>query len=122
MLRIKLLAPLALVALLSGGMRPVDDLDAFIEREMARREIVGLSLAIIDDGKIVEARAYGTTTRGGSTRVTPNTLFQAGSISKPVAALAALQLVERGKLALDEDVNAKLVSWKVPDNEHTTTE
>lgn len=47
------------------------------------------------------------------------TLFQAGSISKPVAALAALRLVEQGKLSLDEDVNAKLVSWKVPGNEFT---
>ena len=110
------------VAMLSGGMRPADDIDAFIESEMARREIVGLSLAIIEDGRITETRAYGTTTRGGSTRVTPTTLFQAGSISKPVAALAALQLVERGKLSLDEDVNTKLVSWKVPDNEFTTTE
>jgi CubicO group peptidase (beta-lactamase class C family) len=103
-------------------MRSTDDLDAFIETQMARREIVGLSLAVIDDGRIVETRAYGTTSRGGSVRVTPATLFQAGSISKPVAALAALQLVERGKLALDEDVNVKLKSWTVPDNEFTKTE
>jgi len=46
-------------------------------------------------------------------------LFQAGSISKPVAATGALYLVEHGKLALDEDVNRKLVSWKVPENEFT---
>lgn len=47
--------------------------------------------------------------------VTPHTLFQAGSISKPVAA-AALALAECGKLALDDDVHQKLRSWKVPDN------
>jgi CubicO group peptidase (beta-lactamase class C family) len=51
--------------------------------------------------------------------VTTETLFQAGSISKPVAALAALRLVQEGKLSLDEDVNAKLVSWKLPDSEFT---
>jgi CubicO group peptidase (beta-lactamase class C family) len=46
-------------------------------------------------------------------------LFQAASISKPVAALAALALVEQGKLSLDDDVNAKLKSWQVPENEFT---
>ncbi len=47
-------------------------------------------------------------------RVTPETLFQAGSISKPLATLAALHLVQEGKLALDSDVNAVLTSWKIP--------
>jgi CubicO group peptidase (beta-lactamase class C family) len=56
---------------------------------------------------------------GGTTPVTADTLFQAASISKPVAALAALALVEQGKLSLDEDVNAKLKAWQAPDNEFT---
>jgi CubicO group peptidase (beta-lactamase class C family) len=51
--------------------------------------------------------------------VTPRTLFQAGSVSKPVAAVGALSLVEQGKLALDEDVNLKLRTWIVPENEFT---
>lgn len=114
----------AVTALLATALaaRGRDDLDAFIEAEMAKREIVGLSLVIIDDGRIAETRAYGTTTRGGTERVTPATLFQAGSISKPVAALGALQLVEKGAIGLDEDVNTKLESWQVPDNEFTATE
>src|ERR1022692_2708404 len=45
--------------------------------------------------------------------------FQAGSISKPVAATATLFLVEHGKLSLDKNVNQKLKSWQVPDNEFT---
>src|SRR5262249_25102841 len=65
------------------------------------------------------ARAYGTTELGGSTPVTTKTLFQAGSISKPVAAAAMLALVQEGKLSLDEDVNVKLKTWKVPENEFT---
>jgi CubicO group peptidase (beta-lactamase class C family) len=48
------------------------------------------------------------------------TLFQAGSISKPVAAMAALNKVERGRLSLDEDINRRLVSWKLPENEFTS--
>lgn len=59
------------------------------------------------------------TEKGGKTPVTTATLFQAGSISKPVSALGSLRLVEQGKLALDEDVNARLSSWKVPENEFT---
>ncbi len=86
--------------------QPADDLDAFIQEQMAQRQINGLSLAVIQDGKI-QARAYGVTARGGAP-VTTDTLFQAGSISKPVAAMGALKLVEQGKLSLDEDVNAKL--------------
>ena len=46
-------------------------------------------------------------------------LFQAGSISKPVAATAAMKLVEEGKLALDQNINTFLTTWKVPENEFT---
>ena len=93
--------------------------DEVVGSEMRKRHIPGLSLAIIQDGKIVKAKGYGVTEKGGETPVTASTLFQAGSISKPVSALGALRLVEQGKLALDEDVNAKLVTWKVPENEFT---
>ena len=48
--------------------------------------------------------------------MTTSTLFQAGSISKSVSGLGALRLVEQGRLTLDEDVNTKLVAWKVPEN------
>lgn len=85
-------------------------------------KVPGMSIAVIDDYKIAWARGFGVTEPGGSTPVTPRTLFQAGSISKPVAAAGALWLVEHGKLFLDEDVNKKLKTWKVPDNEFTKTE
>jgi CubicO group peptidase (beta-lactamase class C family) len=84
--------------------------------------VPGLSVAVIDDYKIVWAKGYGVIETGSSTPVTPKTLFQAGSISKPVAATGALYLVEHGKLALDENVNEKLKTWKVPDNDFTTRE
>ncbi len=96
-----------------------DKLDEFIKAEMKRRQIPGLSLAIIQDGKIIRATGYGTTEAGCKSRVTTSTLFQAGSISKSIAALGALQLVEKGKLSLDDDVNGRLTSWKVPENDLT---
>jgi CubicO group peptidase (beta-lactamase class C family) len=98
---------------------PADAIDDIVRSEMQKRHIPGLSLAIIEGGQIVKAKGYGVTEKGGQTPVTTSTLFQAGSISKPVAALGALRLVQDGKLALDEDVNAKISGWKVPDNEFT---
>jgi CubicO group peptidase (beta-lactamase class C family) len=91
-------------------------------QRMADFKTPGVSVAVINNGAIEWAKGYGVLETGTSTPVTPQTLFQAASISKPVAALAALRLVEEGKLALDEDVNAKLKSWKVPENDFTKTE
>lgn len=86
---------------------------------MRRHQIPGMSIAVIHDFRVVCAKGYGVTAQGGSTLVTPTTLFLAGSISKPVAAVGALCLVQQGKISLDEDVNIQLKSWKVPDNEYT---
>lgn len=76
--------------------------------------IPGLSVAVIDHGEIVAARGYGVLDLVSKRPVTPQTLFLAGSISKPVAATAALRLVQDGALTLDGDVNQWLRSWQVP--------
>ena len=89
---------------------------------MKTYNVPGLSVAVIENFKIVDVKGYGVIAPGSTTPVTPKTLFQAGSISKPVAATGALWMVERGQLSLDEDVNKRLTTWKVPDNEFTTTE
>jgi CubicO group peptidase (beta-lactamase class C family) len=89
-----------------------------LTERMAALHVPGVSIAVIHDGKIEWARGFGVTKIGGSP-VTPETLFQAASISKPVTALAVLHLVQSGKLSLDTDVNQYLKSWKVPDNEFT---
>jgi CubicO group peptidase (beta-lactamase class C family) len=86
---------------------------------MQAYNVPGLSLAVIDHYKIAWAKGYGVIGTGSTAPVGTGTLFQAGSISKPVAATAALALVEKGRLSLDEDVNQKLKTWKVPENEFT---
>jgi CubicO group peptidase (beta-lactamase class C family) len=85
---------------------------------MAALHVPGVSIAVIHDGKIEWARGFGVTRIGGPP-VTPDTLFQAASISKPVAAMAVLRLVQSGKLDLDTDVNQYLKTWKVPANNFT---
>src|SRR5688572_931570 len=89
---------------------------------MAFHKVPGVSIAVINEGKLEWAKGYGVLESGSAQAVTADTLFQAASISKPVAAMAALALVEQGKLGLDEDVNLKLTSWRVPDNNFTRTE
>jgi CubicO group peptidase (beta-lactamase class C family) len=89
---------------------------------MKHYDVPGVSIAVFDNGQILWARGYGLADISANEPVTPQTLFQAASISKSVTAFAALQLVQQGKLNLDEDVNRKLVSWKVPDNEFTRNE
>ena len=81
--------------------------------------INGVSIAVIRDSKIEWAKGYGLADVEAKQSVTPGTLFQAGSISKPVAAMGALALVQDGKLALQGDINQFLKSWKVPANGHT---
>jgi CubicO group peptidase (beta-lactamase class C family) len=84
--------------------------------------VPGVSIAVVSGGEVQWARGYGFASAEERNPVTPETLFQAASISKPVAAMTALRLVELGKLSLDEDVNAKLKSWKVAENEFTAKE
>ena len=86
---------------------------ADLAERMAALHITGISIAVIHNGRLEWARGFGTEKVGGKP-VTPETRFQAGSISKPVAAMAALHLVEEGKLGLDEDANTELPSWKIP--------
>ncbi len=80
-------------------------------------KVPGVSIAVVHDFKIEWAKGYGVKEAGGDDPITTETLFQAASISKPVAAFAALYFIEKGILNLDEDVNKQLVSWKVPENE-----
>ncbi len=89
---------------------------ATLAERMEHFKAPGVSVAVINDYELEWARGYGVREVGQPEPVTPDTLFQAGSISKPVAAVAVLRLVEQGRLDLDEDVNRYLTSWKVPAN------
>ena len=111
-----------------GGLRPPVEIEGkpsqrwTLAERMANYKVPGVSIAVIQNGRIAWARGFGVKEAGKTDPVTPATLFQAASISKPVAATAMLRLVERGTLSLDTNVNKYLKSWKVPDNKFTTTE
>lgn len=105
------------------GLRPLAIIDGqpqprwtIVER-MKHYKVPGVSIAMISGGAVAWARGYGVASSGKP--VDTETLFQAASISKPVTALMALRLVDDGALSLDDDVNLRLRSWKVPENEFT---
>jgi CubicO group peptidase (beta-lactamase class C family) len=97
-----------------------------LEDRLAHYNVPGVSIAVIDEGRIAWARGFGvrdaSATSGSNSGIEPNTLFQAASISKQVAAVATLKLVEQGKLNLNQDVNEKLSRWRVPESPFTATE
>jgi CubicO group peptidase (beta-lactamase class C family) len=90
-----------------------------LEERMRFHAVPGLSVAVVDGGRIVWAKGYGLADVRAGRPVTTRTMFLAGSISKPVAAMGAVDLVERGLLPFDADVNTLLKSWRLPGNELT---
>ena len=88
---------------------------SLLER-MSHHSVPGVALALIAGSEIAVEAAYGVKEAGRPDPVTQATRFQACSISKPVAVLGMLRLVEQGVLDLDADVNDVLTSWTVPPN------
>jgi CubicO group peptidase (beta-lactamase class C family) len=93
--------------------------DQYSVRElMDRFSVPGASIAVIKDFKIHWAKAYGVADVVSGALVDTDTLFQAASISKPVAAMGVLRAVQDSRFSLDADINTILKSWKVPKSEH----
>lgn len=90
-----------------------------VEERLKFYNVPGISVAVVEDGRIVFAKGYGFADVAKKRPVTTATLFLAGSVSKPITAIAAIDLVERGKLPLDADVNTLLRTWQLPSNELT---
>ena len=89
---------------------------ATLTERMEFYKVPGISFAVLDDYRLESAYAAGVIEVGGTDAVTTRTLFQVGSLGKPVVALAALRLVEAGAIDIDADVNTMLTSWKIPRN------
>jgi CubicO group peptidase (beta-lactamase class C family) len=93
-----------------------------LAERMHHHHVEAVQVALIRDYRLVWEAAVGLADREEGKEATAETLFQAGSISKPVAAAALLREAEKGTFRLDADVNAFLKSWKLPDNELTARE
>jgi len=115
--------PAARIARVENGLRtpvPVKgDPGMNILERLKFYNVPGASVAVISNGRVDWAKGYGVMDRETKAPVNEKTLFVAGSVSKPVAAMGVLRLVQEGRLSLDADINDVLRSWKLPENEFT---
>src|SRR5580765_3881056 len=79
-----------------------ENVDHYIQAEMAKRKIPGLALLVAKNGKIVRAQGYGLANVELQVPVKPETIFQSGSMGKQFTATAVMMLVEEGKISLDD--------------------
>lgn len=121
----KLIAILEKIHKVETGLRPTYGVIGkkqktwTIEERMEHYNVPGVSIAVAIDGELIWAKGYGVQKKGELTPVNTETLFQAASLSKPVASLVALKLVEKDQVSLDQPVNQYLTRWKIPQNDLT---
>jgi len=109
------------IARIEGPQSPSrQGFDPYTIPEMMKRfHVPGVSIAVVRDFQVQWTKTYGVADVVTNASVTPETRFQAASISKPVTAFAVLRAVDARRLSLDEDVNKYLKKWKVPENQFT---
>ncbi len=99
---------------LTRWVQTQDTLNWTLKDRMAHYNMQGLSIAVINDYRIEWAKGYGWADSSEHRLVTPQTLFQAASLSKSLHAVAVFKLVQEKKLDLNADINQTLTSWQFP--------
>ncbi len=82
-------------------------------KEMKKNDVTGLSIALVDDQRVIWAQGFGFADQANNVPATPETVYRAGSISKLFTATAAMQLVEQGKLDVDQPLQTYLPEFSV---------
>lgn len=90
-----------------------------IEERMKHYNVNGLSIALFEEGQNSRTENYGLLEVKSDRNVSDDSIFSACSISKFLTGMIATKLLEERHLDLDENVNDRLVTWKVPENEYT---
>ena len=123
------LTPAPLAALLSiAGAARAQPSQAFIEaptrppRQLRDYNVPGLAVALIRNGAVVWMKGYGFADVASARPITPDTAFNVGSLSKTATAWGVMRLVERGKVELDQPVDAYLKGWRLPPSQFDAKE
>ena len=121
-------AAVALLLLAYSSLAPAaraDAVDDYIQAEMKKQNIPGLSLAVVKDGKVVKAQGYGLANVELRVPATADTVYEIGSVTKQFTAAAILMLVEQGKVGLDDTVGKYVEgtpdAWKAVTVRHLLT-
>jgi CubicO group peptidase (beta-lactamase class C family) len=108
--------PVLIIAIIGLGWQPLfgqsekmlNDIDSIIKEH----EVVGLSVAVVKKGKLIYTHSFGYKNKENNELLTDNSLFRIASISKSFSATSIMQLVEAGKLSLDDDIS-DLIGFRV---------
>jgi D-alanyl-D-alanine carboxypeptidase len=107
---------LGLAVILFTPLASADDVDRFLESEMKKRHLPGLSLAVVKEGKIVKTQGYGHANIELRVPATPETVYQLASVTKQFVAAGILLLMQNGKIRLDDPVTRHVAglpdTWK----------
>jgi CubicO group peptidase (beta-lactamase class C family)/D-alanyl-D-alanine dipeptidase len=90
----------------------IEALDGWLGREIVAKQIPGLSIVLVDDQELIWGKGFGMADPREKTLTGVQTVYRAGSVSKPVTALALMRLVEAGKIDLDAPVTTYLPDFK----------
>lgn len=111
-MRLILTSLMAVFTLATSAMaQAAENVDAFLDQQMARSHAPGLAYALVDEGGVITG-ASGVLRRGEDASMTPQALFQVGSITKSFTALAIMQLKESGALTLEDEVATHLPGFE----------
>lgn len=108
-----LLSPTALIAQGSECTQTIARASPFIERQMARHQVVGLSVAVVDGKGPLWMGGFGYADRAAGRPAGADTLYRAGSITKLITAAAVMKLAERGSIDIDQPVARYLPGFRV---------
>src|SRR5687767_13030713 len=95
---------IAVLTMLLAAQIPTGRVDSLIAAEMKARRIPGVAIAVIDNGKVVLKKAYGTANLETETPLRTDAVFELASITKQFTAAAIMLLVREGKVKLDEPI------------------
>ncbi len=86
----------------------VENIERFVESELACRKHPGSSLSVIQGGEVAWAKGFGYADIDEKVRAEPETVYRCASVTKPVVTVGLLQLMEKGMFDLDDEVNSHL--------------
>src|SRR5688572_4649575 len=116
MKRIGILSTLIFVVAASAvAQNKVEDFDKYVEGARQEWKVPGMSITVVQDGKVILAKGYGVRELGNATPVDAETLFGAMSTTKAMTAVTMGMLVDEGKVSWDDKVIKHLPDFRVAD-------